>query len=92
MTDDHARARDRHRRRTHDQRAGDRCPTCGRPFDQAGVDVHHRDENPGNGHPENLRKRCPDCHLGGEHDRDVDRTGPSGPRRSRPSRPRTAPR
>lgn len=85
--------RDRHRDRVWDERAGERCPCCGRPTDSTErVDVHHRDGDPTNGHPDNLRKRCKRCHLGGEHDRDIDTTpGPSGPR-SGPSRPRTSPR
>lgn len=94
MTDSDPRAR--HRDRVWSERAGRRCPRCGRYFDTAGrADVHHNDENASNGHPANLRKRCPKCHLGGEHDRpdDVDapktpaglsRRGPRGPRRTGP--------
>lgn len=85
--------RDRHRTRTHRERAGDQCPRCGRAYDQAdGVDVHHHDENPRNGAPDNLRKRCPTCHLEGEHDRDT--THSTEPRRPRsgPSGVRSGPR
>ncbi|WP_137288847.1 HNH endonuclease [Natronorubrum halophilum] len=77
MTD----SRDRHRERVHDERAGQRCPGCGRSLDTADrVDVHHHDQNSSNGHPANLRKRCKRCHLEGEHDRpdDVDPKGPAG--------------
>lgn len=64
-------ARDRHRDRAHDDRAGNVCPTCGRSFDDVErVDVHHDDGNPRNGSPENLRKRCRRCHLKEEHGRD----------------------
>jgi len=84
--------RDRHRERVHDDRAGDRCPSCGRLLDTADrVDVHHRDGDPTNGQPSNLRKRCKKCHLGGEHDRDTEPKQPAGPR-SGPRRPRTGPR
>jgi len=89
-------SRDRHRDRVWSDRAGKRCPSCGRSFDDAErADVHHNDEDPGNGHPSNLRKRCKRCHLGGEHGRDTDspkeprgvrRSGPSGPSRSGPPR------
>ncbi|UHQ96480.1 hypothetical protein [Natrinema halophilum] len=94
MTD----SRDRHRERVHLERAGRRCPTCGRTFDTADrVDVHHRDQDERNGHPANLRKRCKKCHLEGEHDRpdDVDspkipngisRRGPRGVSQSGPPR------
>lgn len=78
--------RERHRERTHQERAGDRCPRCGRSYADADrVDVHHRDGNPRNGSPENLRKRCRVCHLAGEHDRNVTRS-------KEPNPPRTAPR
>ncbi len=84
--------RDRHRDRVHDDRAGDHCPSCGRRLDIADrVDVHHNDEDPSNGHPSNLRKRCKNCHLGDEHDRDIEPNQPSRPR-SGPRRPRTSPR
>ena len=91
MNDD---PRDRHRERTHDERAGDRCPSCGRAFATAErADVHHRDGDPTNGAPENLRKRCKRCHLGDEHDRDVKAgRGPPGVRRTGPTTPRTTPR
>lgn len=88
--------RDRHRARTWEQRGGDRCPRCGRPYESADrADVHHRDGNEHNGDPDNLRKRCRRCHLGAEHDRpdDVDSPQqPAGPGRTRPTRPRTGPR
>ncbi|MFC4549394.1 MULTISPECIES: hypothetical protein [Halorussus] len=84
--------RDRHRRRLHADRAGEQCPRCGRSLDTADrVDDHHHDGDPTNGHPSNLRKRCKNCHLGGEHDRDVETKQPRGPR-SGPRRPRTSPR
>lgn len=84
--------RDRHRERLHDDRAGQQCPTCGRRLDTANrVDTHHRDRDPTNGHPDNLRKRCKTCHLAGEHDRDLDDSQPDGVR-SGPRRPRTQPR
>jgi len=84
--------RDRHRDRLHRDRAGQHCPSCGRPLNTADrVDDHHHDGDPSNGHPSNLRKRCRRCHLGDEHDRDLDDKQPTGPR-SGPSRPRTSPR
>jgi ribosomal protein S14 len=88
--------RDGDRDRTWSQRAGQRCPSCGRSFDTADrADIHHNDGNHKNSHPSNHRKRCKRCHLGGEHDRDTDspktpsgvrRTQPAGPRRSGPRR------
>lgn len=85
-------SRDRHRKRAHRERGGKRCPTCGRPYDDADrVDVHHRDGNPQNGAPNNLRKRCRKCHLGDEHDRNVSATKPRSPR-SGPRGVRTGPR
>jgi|GEM_PF-2317328 len=89
MPDDY---RDRHRERTHEDSSANYCPGCGRPLDTADrVDVHHRDGDPTNGSPDNLRVRCLRCHLKGEHDRNVEPGSPSGPR-SGPRRPRTAPR
>lgn len=87
--------RDRHRERTWEERAGNVCPGCGRSFDDVDrADVHHWNGNDRDGAPDNLRKRCKDCHLEGEHDRDVDSPKtPPGPRRTRPPRPsRSAPR
>ncbi|MBX0350488.1 hypothetical protein [Haloarcula pellucida] len=88
--------RDQDRKRTWDERAGDRCPRCGQSFDDVErADVHHRDGDPNNGHPSNRRKRCKKCHLGDEHGRDVDspktpdgvrRSGPPAPSRSGPRR------
>ncbi|MFC6887943.1 HNH endonuclease [Halorubrum trueperi] len=88
--------RDADRERTWDDRAGTSCPRCGRSYDDTErADVHHRDGDDGNGSPNNLRKRCKSCHLGGEHGRDVEspktpaglrRRGPSGPSRSGPPR------
>jgi hypothetical protein len=79
-------SRDADRQRTWSQRSGQRCPGCGRSYDEVDrADVHHNDGNDKNGHPANLRKRCKRCHLGGEHDRDTDSPKtPSGVRRSRP--------
>lgn len=89
-------SRDRDRKRTWQERAGGRCPRCGRSYDDVErADVHHNDGNASNGSPDNLRKRCKNCHLGGEHDRELDsprsppglrRRGPSGPSRSGPPR------
>jgi hypothetical protein len=87
--------RDADRERTWTERAGQRCPSCGRAYnDTERADVHHNDGDPQNGHPNNRRKRCMRCHLAGEHDRDLDtpRT-PSGPRRRSPRGPsRSSPR
>lgn len=82
--------RENHRERTWTERAGQRCPGCGRPFDDADrADVHHRDGNQHNGAPDNLRKRCSRCHLRDEHDREVDTpASPPRPSRSRPPRPK----
>lgn len=88
--------RDQDRERTWDERAGRRCPGCGRSFDNVErADVHHHDGDANNGHPSNRRKRCKKCHLRGEHGRDVDspktpdgvrRSGPRGPSRTTPRR------
>lgn len=87
MTD----SRTQHRERTHDTRAGDACPTCGRPFDAVDrVDVHHHDGNATNGTPENLRKRCQRCHLQGEHDRHPEQSATPTPGHTGPSSPRSA--
>lgn len=86
-------SRERHRTRTHQERAGESCPQCGRSFDTVDrVDVHHADGNPSNGSPDNLRKRCKRCHLEGEHGRAPEQeqspapgyTGPPAPRASGP--------
>lgn len=84
--------RDRHRERAHADSPGRQCPGCGRDFSTADrVDVHHRDGDPTNGTPDNLRVRCRRCHLGDEHDRDVEPAGPSRPR-SGPRQSRSSPR
>lgn len=39
------------------------CPDCGRGVEAvARFDVHHKDENPLNGHPNNLVAVCRRCH------------------------------
>ena len=89
--------RDQHRKRywRDCDRDSWQCPGCGRTVDAVDrADVHHRDEDDGNGQPDNLRGRCKRCHLKGEHDRDIDdASGPSRPRTKSPRGPsRTGPR
>lgn len=83
--------RDRHRDRTHEDRAGESCPRCGRPYDAVDrVDVHHFDGNARNGTPANLRKRCMRCHLEGEHDRTTDQDRSPAPGSTAPPSPRSS--
>lgn len=40
------------------------CPECGRGIERAKqFDVHHRDGNPTNNHPDNLVGLCRRCHI-----------------------------
>lgn len=85
MTDSRARHRSRYWR---DRDTDDKqCPSCGRVVDEQ--HVHHNDGNDANGHPANLRGRCPTCHFAGEHDRpdDIDRDRRPSPGRTKPRRP-----
>ena len=57
------------------------CPGCGRSRSETtSMHVHHRDGNPRNHSRDNLIALCRKCHLGGEHDLDVD-----DPRLTKPS-------
>lgn len=50
-----------------------RCPGCGRSREEtASMHVHHIDGNPTNATRGNLVALCHTCHLGGEHDLDVE--------------------
>ncbi|WP_435175626.1 HNH endonuclease [Halorussus sp. AFM4] len=92
MPDD-ADSRERARRQYWQRRSakGWRCPGCNRSRSEVDrVDVHHRDGNPNNNDPDNLVALCRRCHLGGQHDRDVDEEhlGPPEPRGTGPPQPR----
>jgi HNH endonuclease. len=54
--------------------------------------VHHLDGNKSNNHDSNLVALCSSCHLGGEHDLDVDdpRLQPPSPRSTSPPKPRVS--
>lgn len=57
------------------------CPGCGSSREETtSMHVHHLDGNPTNNSRENLVGLCNQCHLGGEHDYDVD-----DPRFSKPT-------
>ncbi|GGM64379.1 5-methylcytosine-specific restriction endonuclease McrA [Halarchaeum rubridurum] len=92
MTDDQD-ARDQARRQYWQGRSRRswRCPRCGRSYGEVDrVDVHHRDGNPHNNSPENLVALCKRCHIGGEHNREVDddHLTPPSPGYLGPPRPR----
>ena len=66
-----------------------RCPGCGRGRESAGsFHVHHLDGDKQNNDPNNLVGLCPRCHLGEEHQLDVDgELGPDQPYGTGPEQP-----
>lgn len=69
-----------------------RCPGCGRGRDQVSAfHVHHLDGDKQNHDESNLVALCPTCHLGDEHDLDVDDPSlqPPQPRSLDPPQPRS---
>lgn len=57
----------RHMKRYLRETRGEGCEECGwaKPHPVSGkipTEVHHKDGNPDNGHPDNLQVLCPNCH------------------------------
>lgn len=66
------------------------CPGCGRGRDEVtSFHVHHMDGDKENWARSNLVGLCPRCHLGDEHELDIQGSlGPTQPRGLTPEQPR----